>query len=101
MDTLQEVVHIAGWVAGHVAADPVIVDAVAHAEAVGHHGGEPPQVDGRAAQGAGGQHVVVDGGVCRVQEQVRELLPQGGGQVAQGKQVAIKALTWRSGTERT
>lgn len=63
MDTLQEFVNIASWVAGHIAADPVVVNTVADTEAVGHHRGEATKVHSRTGEGAGGEDVVVDGRV--------------------------------------
>ena len=57
---------VAGWVAGDVAADPVVVDTIAYAEAVWDDRREAAQADGRAGEGAGGQDVVVDGRVRRV-----------------------------------
>ena len=84
---------VSGRVAGHVAADPVVVDAVAHAEAVGDDGGEAAQADGGAGEGAGGQDVVVDGRVRRVLVQAVEGLPFSVGQVAHGEEVAVESLT--------
>lgn len=60
---------VAGRITGHVAADPVVVDAVTDAKAVGHHRSEAPQTDCRTGEGAGGQDVVVDGGVGGVRVQ--------------------------------
>lgn len=63
MDALQKLMDVSSRVAGHVAADPVVVDAVTDAEPVGHHRSEAPEADGGAGEGAGGEDVVVYGGV--------------------------------------
>lgn len=85
---------VSSRVAGHVAADPVVVDAVADTEPVGHHGGEASQADGGAGEGAGGQDVVVDGGVGGVGVQAVKRLVLRVGQVPHGEQVTVKTLTW-------
>lgn len=83
---------IASRVAGHIAADPVVMDAVAHPEAVGHHWGEAAEVDSRTGQGAGGQDVVVDGGVSGVSVQAVQSLTLGVSQIPHGKEVSVKTL---------
>lgn len=89
----QEARDVASRVAADVAADPVVVDAVAHAQAVGHHGGKAAQPHGRAGQRAGGQDVVVDGGVGGVGVKVVRRTPGRRRQVAQGEEVPVEALT--------
>lgn len=86
---------VASRVAGHVAADPVVVDAVADAEPVGHHRGEAAEVHGWAAEGAGGEDVVVDGGVSWVRVQAVQSLAVWVGQVSHGEQVTVETLAWR------
>lgn len=63
MNTLQELMNITLWITRHIAANPLIMDTVAHPESIGHHRGKASQVNGRAGEGAGGEDVVVDGGV--------------------------------------
>jgi len=63
VDTLQEFMDIANRVAGHIAADPVVMDTVANAEAVRHHRGEATEIHSWTGEGARGQDVVVDGSV--------------------------------------
>ncbi|MEQ2198821.1 hypothetical protein XENOCAPTIV_018960, partial [Xenoophorus captivus] len=50
---------VASRIAGHVAADPVVVDTVTNAEPIRHHRSEAPEADGGASECAGGEDVVV------------------------------------------
>lgn len=65
---------IASWVAGHVTADPVIMDTIADAKPVRHHGGKATEAHGWAGEGAGGEDVVVDSGVSGVSVQAVQSL---------------------------
>lgn len=90
---LQELMDVSSRVTGHVTADPVIMDAVANAKAVRYHGGKAPQVDRRTAERAGGQDVVVDGGVGWVSVELVQSLTLCLGQVPESKEVSVKSLT--------
>ena len=57
---------VASWIAGYVAANPVVVDPITNTKAVRHNRSESPEAYRRAGEGAGGKDVVVDGGVGRV-----------------------------------
>lgn len=94
VDTLQELVDVASRVAGHVAADPVVMDAVADAKPVWHHRGEAAEAHGRTGEGAGGEDVVVDGSVGGVCVQAVQSLALWVGQVSHGEQVTVKTLSW-------
>lgn len=94
MDTLQELVDVTSRVAGHVTADPLVMDAVTHTEAIRHHGGKAAQTHSWTGEGAGGEDVVVDGGVGWVCVQTVQRLALRVGQVSHGKQVTVKALAW-------
>lgn len=74
MDTPQELVDIASWVAAHIAAYPVVMNTVANAEAVRNHGGESTEAHGWTGEGAGREDVVVDGTVGGVCEQAVQSL---------------------------
>lgn len=65
---------VASRVAGHIAADPVVMDTVADAKAIRHHRGEAAQTHSWAGEGAGGEDVVVDGSVSRVRVQAVQRL---------------------------
>lgn len=95
VDTLQELVHITRRVAGDVATNPLIMDSVADTKPIRHYGGEATQAHGGTGEGAGGQDVVVDGGIGWVQEQGGQGHPFSAGQVPQCKEVPVKALTWQ------
>lgn len=86
--------NIASRVAGDVAADPVVVDTIADAKPIGHHWGEASEAHGWTAEGAGGEDVVVDGGVSRVCVQAMQSLALWTGQVSQGEQVTVETLAW-------
>ncbi len=57
---------VASWVAGHIAADPVVVDTVADTKPIGHHWSKATEVHSWTGEGAGRQDVVVDGSVSWV-----------------------------------
>ena len=74
MDTLQELTDVSSWIARHVAADPVVMDTVSNTKPIRHHWGKAAKVNSWTGEGAGGEDVVVDGGVCRVSVHVVQTL---------------------------
>lgn len=54
---------IAGRVAGHIAANPVVLDTVSNTKPIRYHWGKAPKVHGWATEGAGGEDVVVYTGI--------------------------------------
>ena len=86
--------NVASRVAGHVTADPVIMDTIANAKPIRHHWGEAAEVHGWTGEGAGREDVVVDGRVSRVSVQVLQSLALWVGQVSKGKEVSVKTLAW-------
>lgn len=69
MDTLKEFVNISSGVGGHVAADPVVMDAISNTKPVRHHRRKAAKFYSWTGEGAGGEDVVVDGTVCRIRVQ--------------------------------
>lgn len=82
---------IASWVAGHSEVDPVVMDPVADTEPIRDHRGKATEVHSRTGEGAGGEDVVVDGGVRWVCVQAVQSLALW---IGQGKQVTVKTLAW-------
>lgn len=60
---------ISSGVGGHVAADPVVMDAVSYAKPIRHHRRKAAKAYSWTGEGAGGENVVVDGTVRRVRVQ--------------------------------
>lgn len=93
VDTLQEFMGVATWVAGYVASDPVVMDTVSNTKAVRYYGGKAPKVHSWTGKGTSRKDVVVNGCVGRVCVEVGQGPALRASQVPQGKQVAIKSLT--------
>lgn len=74
VDTLKEFVNIPSGVGGHVAADPVVMDAISNTKPVGHHRRKAAKAYSWTGEGAGGENVVVDGTVRRVRVQAVQRL---------------------------
>lgn len=93
VNTFKELMNISARVAGHIASDPFIMDAIAHSETIRHHRSKPTQTDCRAGESTGGQDVVVYGGICWILVQTGQCHSFRISQVAHGKKMAIKPLT--------
>lgn len=94
MDAFHKVLDKGLYVAGHIAADLVVVVSVRNAKAVGHNGRVASRQQRCDAEAAAGDDVVADGssGWMCVEAVQRPTL--GGSQVLQSSQVTEKALAW-------
>lgn len=71
LNTSEKFMYVPGGVAGNVATDPVVMDAIAHSKAIWDHRGKATQTDSRASECAGGQDVVVYGYISWILVQTR------------------------------
>ncbi len=57
---------VARWIAGHIAANPVVMDTVADTIPIRHHWGKATEAHGWTSERAGREDVVVDGSISWV-----------------------------------
>lgn len=93
VNTLKELMNISGRIAGHIAPNPFIMDAIAYSETIRHHRSKSAQTDRGAGESTGGQDVVVYGSICCILVETWQGHSFRICQVAHGKEMAIKALT--------